>query len=687
MSRTTRWIVLLAILVSAVGLRLWRITTLPPGFYLDESFEGLNAWHILTDPTYRPIFLSGNGNPLALNAYANALMFALFQFFGGKIGPLAMRITAAGFGVLGVAALVGLAYELQKLTKARLSIWFPFFAAASLALMRWHIHFSRVGIEPILVPLIWTSALWLLLRAWRTGEWLSFVGCGVMVAASMYAYQAAWIIPFLMAPSTLLLWLQQSESGTVKFSLSQFRSRFLPISQRQIVGLAVTVLVAFLLLIPFIRYTWHNSNTVFLRTSQVAANVGTDSAPTSTVWSGIKHTTLMYSPFGAPGDQSPRRNIPGEPVLNWWQALLFFVGLGVALWRIRHPGYAIVLIGLIGLLLPGALSNHAPHFHRTLGAAAPTALLCGVGLDWIWQWCAGQVTANRSWSVVTRQLGWVSLLLLLLGGVTSVQDYFVRWAALPRLDYAFDTGLWQVGQQLTQLPPDQPVYLTPIDSSYPTLAFALLNHPNHAPISFDGRHILPLTAQVSAQPELYAVIEDEDPRTHLLLPEIFPTITVQQEIHDRQGDVYARFYARPANAIPQRLPQYPQTATLGDGIKILGYDLHPETVHPGEVLYLQLHWLVESKPTGNWTVFTHLSAKDATGNLKLVAGQDNPPGENTLPTNRWQPGWRILDEYQIQLPADMALGKYEVEIGLYQTNGDHLPSHGAGVPMGQVSIK
>ncbi|CAN5851419.1 hypothetical protein BH10CHL1_BH10CHL1_25140 [soil metagenome] len=686
MSRTTRWLVLLAILLSAVGLRLWRITSLPPGFYLDESFEGLAAWRILTDPTYHPIFLSGNGNPLALNAYLNALMFGLFRLFGGEAGPVAMRVTAACLGVFGVAALYGLASELQKLIGARLSIWFPFFAAASLAFMRWHIHFSRTGIEPILVPLIWTSALWLLLRSWRTGGWLSWMGCGVMVAASMYAYQAAWVIPFLMAPSTLLLW-QQTESGTVTFSLWQWRSRFSLANKHQLVGLAVTALVALLLLLPFIRYTWHNSDIVLLRTSQVAANVGTDSAPTSTIWSGIKHTALMYSPFGAPGDQSPRRNIPGEPVLNLWQALLFFAGLGVALWRWRHPAYAIVLLGLIGLLLPGALSNHAPHFHRTLGAAAPTALLCGFGLDWIWQWRAQQTTANRSWSAVTRQLGWVSLLLLVLGGATSVQDYFVRWAVLPRLDYAFDTGLWQVGEQLKQLPPEQPVYLTPIDSSYPTLAFALLNHPNHAPVSFDGRHILPLTAKVSAQPELYAVIEDEDPRTHLLLPEVFPTLTIQQEIHDWQGDVYARFYVRPANAVPQRPPQYPKTASLGDGIQVLGYDYHPETVHPGETLYLQIHWLVETQPTANWTVFTHLLAKDAAGNLKLVAGKDNPPGENTLPTERWQPGWRILDEYQIQLPADIALGEYALEIGLYQASGEHLPSQGTGVSMGPVVIK
>src|SRR2546423_15551673 len=64
LSRTTGWLILLGILLVAAGLRFWRITSLPPGFYLDEAFEGLGAWRILTDPTYRPIFLSGYSTAL-----------------------------------------------------------------------------------------------------------------------------------------------------------------------------------------------------------------------------------------------------------------------------------------------------------------------------------------------------------------------------------------------------------------------------------------------------------------------------------------------------------------------------------------------------------------------------------------------------------------------------------------------
>ena len=212
MLRTLRWFALPAIILIAIGLRFWRIDTLPPGFHFDESFEGLEAWRILTDPSYRPIFLTGNFGVAPFNAYANALVFGLFQSLGGAVGPVPMRVTAAGFGVLGVLAIVGLAAEVRQLdkTKMPLSPAFPLFAAATLAVMRWHIHFSRMGIEPILVPLVWTAATWLLLRGWRTGHWISFVGCGVILAAGMYSYQGAWIIPFIILLTVFYLVLNDN---------------------------------------------------------------------------------------------------------------------------------------------------------------------------------------------------------------------------------------------------------------------------------------------------------------------------------------------------------------------------------------------------------------------------------------------------------------------------------------------
>ncbi len=162
--RAPRLLLLLLVLGVALAWRLWRIESIPPGFHFDESFEGLEAWRILTIPSYKPIFLEGNFGVPPLNAYANAVTFWVGGLFGVAPGPTLMRITAALFGVLGVLAVYGAAVELRLLdARGRLSSAFPLLAAGVLAIMRWHIHFSRMGIEPIIVPLEWAAAVWLLL--------------------------------------------------------------------------------------------------------------------------------------------------------------------------------------------------------------------------------------------------------------------------------------------------------------------------------------------------------------------------------------------------------------------------------------------------------------------------------------------------------------------------------------------
>jgi hypothetical protein len=47
------------------------------------------------------------------------------------------------------------------------------------------------------------------------------------------------------------------------------------------------------------------------------------------------------------------------------------------------------------------------------------------------------------------------------------------------------------------------------------------------------------------------------------------------------------------------------------------------------------------------------------------AGQDAQPGGGSVPTTVWRPGDLILDEYQLQLPADAPAGEYTIETGLY----------------------
>ena len=369
--------VLVAILVVAALLRLWRIDQIPPGFHFDESFEGLEAWRIYTDPTYRPIFLQGNFGVPPLNAYANALTFALFEWAGGEAGPTAMRVTAAILGVLGIWAVFALGQELRQRSPEVVPAVLPWLTAISLATMRWHLHFSRMGIEPVMVPLLWATAMWLLLRAWRTGAWWAYAALGMILALGMYAYQGAWVIPPLVAFTALhLLWVDHAARAE---------------QSRRWGGLIMAGVLAVVGVLPLVLFFVEQPDLLILRPAQIAIVGQTASPADSTIGDALWATAKMFGPLGAPGDADPRRNLPGAPALNFWQAIPFYLGLLVTLWHSRRMGQrqgvtmAIVLVGLVGLLLPGMISEYAPHFHRILGAAAPVALLCGMGLASLWR--------------------------------------------------------------------------------------------------------------------------------------------------------------------------------------------------------------------------------------------------------------------------------------------------------------
>jgi hypothetical protein len=102
----------------------------------------------------------------------------------------------------------------------------------------------------------------------------------------------------------------------------------------------------------------------------------------------------------------------------------------------------------------------------------------------------------------------------------------------------------------------------------------------------------------------------------------------------------------------------------------------------GGSLYLQYHWQVVARPTVAWTVFNHV----VDGSGAVVAGFDSPPGRGSLVTTRWQAGWRVLDEYEVLLPAELPPGDYTLRMGLYDAAGNSLPAAGVGIELGRVTL-
>jgi 4-amino-4-deoxy-L-arabinose transferase-like glycosyltransferase len=106
---------------------------------------------------------------------------------------------------------------------------------------------------------------------------------------------------------------------------------------------------------------------------------------------------------------------------------------------------------------------------------------------------------------------------------------------------------------------------------------------------------------------------------------------------------------------------HPQPAQIGDQVRLLGFDVQPTPVEPGDALALTLYWQADAPVARSYTVFTHLL--DSTS---FVRGQkDAVPHEGQYPTDRWLPGETVVDRYVIQVPEDTPAGDYRLEIGMY----------------------
>ncbi|MCL4459168.1 MAG: glycosyltransferase family 39 protein [Chloroflexi bacterium] len=161
----------------------------------------------------------------------------------------------------------------------------------------------------------------------------------------------------------------------------------------------------------------------------------------------------------------------------------------------------------------------------------------------------------------------------------------------------------------------------------------------------------------------------------------FPDL-VRLPLSDKQGvTVGTSLRLGPVKVIPQGAPQqgtlpepqYHQPVDLEGKVRLVGYDLDPVELTPGQGLRLILYWQSQQKMSANYTVFTHLL--DADG--RLISQQDNQPLNGTYPTSLWDEGEFVRDEYQLVIPANTPPGLYHIEVGMY------LPETGQRLKMPQ----
>ena len=238
--------------------------------------------------------------------------------------------------------------------------WFglpvAFVGAFCLAVMRWHLTFSRLAMHGITVPFFVLLVLYTLDRALTQKRLFDWALLGLALGFSLCFYTPLRILPPLIIGFLSMLavagWL------THKFRLSQTSAPAL------VLGLGCLIAVA-----PFAQYALRNPTAVFARTNEVSLfNVDKrlEKSLPQALWNQTSQHFLM---FNLRGDNNGRHNLPGAPLLDPITGVLFLIGVALALKRCNQRTHALMLLTLIVMNLPGILSLEieAPHALRSIG--------------------------------------------------------------------------------------------------------------------------------------------------------------------------------------------------------------------------------------------------------------------------------------------------------------------------------
>jgi 4-amino-4-deoxy-L-arabinose transferase-like glycosyltransferase len=419
---------LTGILIIAIFLRFYHLTTTPPGLYPDEAMDGNNASEVATTGHYQVFYPEDNGRE---GLYVNLIALE-FQLFHAPHEPWVVRLPAAIAGVLTVLGLYFLMAELFGYEVALL-------AAFLLATSFWHINFSRIGFRAILAPLLLVWASWLLIKMFKAAKtnaatWYA-IAAGIVYGLGFYTY-----IAYRISPMLLLLFVP-------------FFMKYKDFWKRAALFLVVTFLVA----LPIGYYFLTNPGSFFGRTSEIS--VTSASSPLTTFAVNFAKTMLEINVHG---DYNWRQNVSGAPELFWPVGILFLIGIVWALWWLFKNKFTRSLPNTFGLLfvfawfilgaLPAAISNEGiPHALRSILMLPPAIMFAALGGMWVYRWLA--VKWNRKGAMT------LSIIFLVIVAVFAYYDYFIVWAENPNVPGSFNADYVAIGDQINALPTSTPKYV------------------------------------------------------------------------------------------------------------------------------------------------------------------------------------------------------------------------------------
>ncbi len=344
------WIEIAALVVVfllAILFRFNQLNTMPYGLWFDEADNGLNALQIFSDPENIPVFAASTRLP----AHLIYLIAFSIKLFGPSV--FSIRLVSALFGVGTVAAafLTG-----KELFNRRTGIVLAFF----LAVARWDVIWSHIGMHGITVPFFALLSFGLLLRAFRLQRHQDYLFAGLSLGLGLCFYVPFRLFPLIILATLILTWITHP--------------RILRKTWRH---LLVFILGAFVISVPVSQFAVFQPDEFWGRTDQVSIFKNRTVEEGLTV--ALRTTKEHLIMFNYKGDRNGRHNIPSAPMLDTIMAGLFILGIGLSISQLKKP-LALILLGwLLFMMTPGifSLDFESPQTLRAIGSL-PAACLFSV---------------------------------------------------------------------------------------------------------------------------------------------------------------------------------------------------------------------------------------------------------------------------------------------------------------------
>ncbi len=436
----TETLILIAILIVTAAVRLYNLDSLPFGVWYDEAVNGLEAQRLLDDPSYRPIYMRPTNSP---SHFMFLIAFA-FKLFG--VGVVPVRVVSALFGIAVVMA--AYLFGREFFHGRRLALVLAFLMAIS----RWGVNFSRIGMYGMTTPFFEFLALYFLLRGLRSRRSLDLALGGVAMGLGACFYSAFYL--FVPVIGLFLIHKVIVERGFLR---------------RHHLGILVFVLAALLVFAPVGRFAWQNPDAFSDRARVTSIFKGkTRQEALEVVRESAKKHLLM---FNHRGDPNGRHNLPGRPMLDFVTSALLVLGLGYSLYRGLRPKYLLLVAWLLVMLCGGifSLEFEAPQSLRAIGALPAAYVLACIPLHLIAkQWDQ----SVRRWY---RVLAIACCLLLAYVGWKNLHTYFRVQARDFAVWNAFSTAETLTARRMAEMGPDYDYHVISLYHGHPTLRFLAQN--------------------------------------------------------------------------------------------------------------------------------------------------------------------------------------------------------------------